>query len=193
MFGQVSIWVLLGLLLYIRTHTARQFRTASQAVHIDIFATAELKPFAQIGLTDVLIIVIGLMLSTVQSLDFIFRPDSYSKALVIVLPAIGYLSRYPMWGLHLAMKKIRQEQLTELESLIQAASKLLKDDDITLLESLLQRRERVLAVPTWPIDIAFLQRLISYIIIPPLAWVGAALVEYLLAGFLGNQCSRHVP
>jgi len=186
-FGQISIWVLLGMLLYIRIHCARQFRAASHQVQIDIFATAKLKPFAQVGLIDILIIVIGLMLSTVQSLDFSFRPDNYSKALVIILPAICYLSLYPMWGLHLAMKKIRQEQLTELESLVKAASKSLKHDDITLLESLLQRRERVLTAPTWPIDIAFLQRLIIYIIIPPLAWVAAALVEYLLAGFLGNQ------
>jgi hypothetical protein len=52
------------------------------------------------------------------------------------------------------------------------------------LENLLQRRERVLAASTWPMDVGTLRRFVFYIIISPLAWVGAALVESLLEGFL---------
>ena len=52
------------------------------------------------------------------------------------------------------------------------------------LEVLLQRRERVSNAATWPIDVGFLQRFLFYIIIPPLAWVGAALVEFVIDGFI---------
>ncbi|MBL6691279.1 MAG: hypothetical protein ISP91_12890, partial [Pseudomonadales bacterium] len=81
---------------------------------------------------------------------------------------------------------IRQEQLDELNRLIREASKSLSPDDVHQLEVLLQRRERVSSAPTWPADVSTFQRFLLYIIIPPLAWVGAALVELVVEGFLGG-------
>ena len=77
-----------------------------------------------------------------------------------------------------------QAQLDELNNMIRQASKAIEPAAVADLETLLQRRERVLAAPTWPVDIAILQRLLFYIIIPPLAWVGAALVEMFVDGFV---------
>ena len=45
------------------------------------------------------------------------------------------------------------------------------------LNALLRRREYVEDVHGWPLDIRLLSRAVFYVIIPPLAWVGAALVE----------------
>ncbi len=184
--GQLLIWSMMGCLLYVRIHIARAFRRASESVTVDIFEPSRLRPFAQSALTDVLIIVIGLVLSTVQSLDFSFRPDNYSKALVILVPAIIFLSLYPIWGLHQRMSALRREQLRMLNSRIGDASKALVDADVANLEILLQRRERVSSAATWPIDISILQRFLFYIIIPPLAWIGAALVELLIDGFISG-------
>ena len=182
--GQLMIWTLMAMLLYMRTHAAKQFRAASEMVPVDIFETSNLRAFAQVSLTDVLIVVAGLVLSTVQSLDFSFRLDNYSKALIVLVPTLAYISIYPIWGLHKTMKQMQKSQLEELNSLITAAPRSLSPDDVTHLERLLQRRERVTAAPVWPIDITFLQRLLIYIIVPPLAWVGAALVETLIDGMI---------
>ncbi len=186
MLGQILIWMLLACLLYVRIRTSRNFRAVSESVDIDIFEPSNLRPFAQLSLIDILIIAVGLVLSTVQSLDFSFRPDNYSKALVILVPASIFLVLYPIWGIHKRMKKIRQDQLDELNRLIRQASKSLDSDDLHNLEILLQRRERVAAAPTWPVDVSTLQRFTLYIIIPPLAWVGAALVELLIDALLSG-------
>jgi hypothetical protein len=183
--GQVMVWTIMGVFLPVRCRIAYAFNRASQSVPIDIFEPGNLRPFAQIGLVDVLIISGALVISTVQSLDFAFRPDNYSKALVIALPAIFYLAIYPMWRLHQRMVNIRQVQLEELNIRIKAASKDIDIDHINQLEILLQRRERVLAVSTWPVDITIVQRFLLYIVIPPLAWIGAALVELMIDGFIG--------
>ena len=186
MFGQVLIWVTLACMLYLRITVSRAFRSVSESVEINIFETSNLRPFAQTGLLDVLFIVLGLVLSTVQSLDLSFRPDNYSKAVIILVPAIIYLALYPVWGIHKRMAGMRQQQLDELNRLIRDASKSLAPEQVNQLEVLLQRRERVTASPAWPIDLGTVQRFLFYIIIPPLAWVGAALVEFVLDGIISG-------
>lgn len=182
--GQLAIWILLGCLLAIRGRIAIAFRRISEQVAVDIFEPTNLKPFAQIGLIDVLTITAGMVLSSVQSMDFSFRFDNYGKALIIVVPAMFYLAIYPMWGIHKKMKQMRQQQLEELNALIFKSPKDLGTTNMNQLESLLQRRERVSSAATWPIDLATLQRFLFYIIIPPLAWIGAALVEFVINGLI---------
>ncbi len=183
--GQCLIWVFLGVLLFYRVRVARAFREASERVPVDIYETTNLKPFAQIGLLDVLTIAAGLVLSTVQSMDFSFRPDNYSKALIILIPAMFFLATYPMSGLHRRMQALKQAELDKLGKLISAADKAIDDAAMHKLEVLLQRRERTSALPTWPVDMAIVQRFLFYIVIPPLAWVGAALVEFAVDQFIG--------
>lgn len=184
-FGQLFIWTTITSLVGFRIRLALAFNRASARVDIDLFETSHLKPFAQLGLFDVLVIVGALVISTLQSLDFSFRPDNYSNAIVVALPAMLFLAIYPMHGLHRRMAVLKAAQLEELNRSIAASPKDLDSDNVQRLEILLQRRERVQHAPTWPIDISIVQRFLFYIVIPPLAWIGAALVEFAIDGFLG--------
>jgi hypothetical protein len=178
------VWMTMGLFLPVRFHVAQAFNRAGDQVSIDIFEPGNLSPFARNGLIDVLIISGGIVLSLVQSLDLSFRPDNYYKAMIIALPSIVFLAIQPMWRLHKRMAAERQQQIDKLNEKIRAASKEIDTAYIEALEVLLQRRERVLAAPTWPVDIKIIQRFLFYIVIPPLAWVGAALVEMVIDGFI---------
>ena len=82
-----------------------------------------------------------------------------------------------MWSLHKRMRKRRDELLEEVRTLIHTAAERSDVEDIRHMEDLLQRRDRVKALNTWPLDIGIWKRLLFYILIPPLAWVGAALME----------------
>lgn len=182
--GQILIWSLLCGFVAVRFRIAKGFHDASCSIPIDIFEPSNLRPFAQIGLIDVLTFTGGLVITTVQSLDFSFRLDNYAKALAVVLPAMTFLAVYPMWTVHRRMAEQRDHDLIELDKLILAAPKSLDIERVNQLEVLLQRRERVRQASTWPMDIGTLQRFLFYIIIPPLAWVGAALVESVIDGLI---------
>ncbi len=179
-FGQSLIWILVASFICLRVHASNQFRRAGARVPIDIFEASHLRPFARVGLIDALVMAGGLVLSTVQSLDFSFRPDNYSKALIVTLPALAFLMINPMWLIHHRMAALKDGELRELNEAIARTSKRLTTQDMQSLEILLQRRERTARLSTWPIDVSVLQRFLFYIIIPPLAWVGAALVESLV-------------
>ena len=48
------------------------------------------------------------------------------------------------------------------------------------LEPLLILRREVLSAPEWPFDTTTMGRLALYLIIPPLTWIGAALIEIVV-------------
>ena len=178
--AQIALWCIVAGLLSIRFHVARSFNEYSDQVAIDIFEPGKLRPFAQVGLTDVLIISGGMIISTFQSLDFTFRPDNYLNAMAVTIPSMLFLALYPMWGIHKRMVNDRRQQLQELNDRIASAPRSLDQSAMQNLELLLQRRERIKSAHTWPIDLGIVQRFLFYVIIPPLAWIGAALVEALI-------------
>jgi hypothetical protein len=57
-------------------------------------------------------------------------------------------------------------------------------DSLRYFNALLDRRAYIHSANTWPMDIRSLGRLLFYLTIPPLAWIGAALVEMLVQGFV---------
>jgi len=185
LIAQIILWSTVGILLAARYHVARHFYLAGKHVNIDLYEANNLKPFGQAGLTDAFIIIVGFAITILQSLDAQFRFYNYITAIVIIVPAITVLMILPMYSLHLRLVKLKTEEFEKLNQLIRKASKNLTTRHISSLELLLQRRERLKGVHTWPLDIAVITRLLLYVIVPPLAWLGAAYVEILLGGVLG--------
>ena len=180
--GQIFMWGTAFSLLLHRIIIARAFTRTGASVPIDIFVPERLNHFAQNGLIDVLTISGAMILTMAQSLDFSFRFDNYSKSLAIAGPAILYLSMQPMWDLHKRMQKMQARALEAIGLDIAKASKVSQPADMQRLETLLQRRDRLSSLSTWPINVTLIQRFILYVVLPPLAWVGAALVEELVTG-----------
>ena len=48
------------------------------------------------------------------------------------------------------------------------------------MDTLLDMRERVAHAPGWPMDLAGVRRILLYVVLPPLTWAAAALVEMLI-------------
>jgi len=97
--SQILLWLLVGLTLATRFYVAREFYLAGRKVHIDLFEMSNLKPFGLSGLKDALVIVVGLALTTLQSLDAQFRLNNYLQAFAVILPAMGILMVLPMYCL----------------------------------------------------------------------------------------------
>jgi len=182
--GQVLIWVIVFALLADRIRVSLAFNRAGRSVPIDMFELTALKPWARIGLGDVLVIAGGLVLSTVQSIDASFRAVNYVYSMAVLVPAMCYLAIQPMWSLHRRIVTLHERELAEINARIHVAPKSLDSDAVAALEHLLQRRERVRALPAWPVDVKIVQRFLIYLVLPPIAWTGAALVEVVLEGLV---------
>jgi hypothetical protein len=56
--------------------------------------------------------------------------------------------------------------------------------DIQTLNTLLTQRTHLQKVSSWPLNLDNVGRLLFYMFIPPLTWVGAALIERVVDGVL---------
>jgi hypothetical protein len=55
------------------------------------------------------------------------------------------------------------------------------------LETLMQHRDRIAETLLWPINRSLYSRLAFYIVIPPIAWLGAAFVEFGVERLLNSS------
>lgn len=182
----ILVWMSVGLTLSARLHVSRLFLEAGRRVPVDLYDRAPLEPFARAGMGDLLLVVGALVLSTVQSIDATFRAENYLYALVVAVPAGLVLLIWPMASLHGRLKALKRAELAELDRLIGAASKALDPAAMERLERLLQRRQRANEVYTWPLNVAMVSRILLYGVIPPAAWVAAALVEQFIETAIGR-------
>lgn len=184
--GQILVWVFVGWMLAVRLYVGHQFYRFGETVPINVFEQSRLEPFARVGLLDVVIVLGGIAISTVQSLDAQFRLGNYLTAFIVAIPASVALLLRPMWSVHKRLLARKGDLKAEVLDRLRAAPQAADPDSAAALERLLQRRDRVQALPTWPLNISFWSRLFFYGLIPPLAWVAAALVEVVVERLLGG-------
>lgn len=184
--GQVFLWTIVGLVLSYRLHTAWRFYQQGKTVPIDLYATSKYGPFARNGLNDVFGITILLVLVTLQSLDAQFRLTDYITAWIIAFPAAASLLILPMLSLQRRLLAHKKEFVQELNRQVSAAARVAESDSLAQIELLMQHRDRIQRTSAWPIDLPIASRLILYIAIPPIAWLGAAIVEVGLDRILGS-------
>lgn len=178
--GQSLVWIFVGWMLAVRLYVGNQFYDFGKTVSINIFEQSALEPFARIGLLDVAIVVGCIAISTVQSIDAQFRVENYLTAFLVAVPATLALLIRPMWSIHIRLLRRRHELAAEVAEQIQQSPESSDLESITALNRLLERRDRVKALHTWPLDFSIWSRLIFYGLIPPLAWIAAAMVEVLV-------------
>lgn len=183
--GQIMVWAAIGCMLAVRLYVGNQFYRYGERVPINIFEQTRLEPFARIGLLDIVIVLGGVAISTVQSIDAQFRIENYLTAFIVAIPASITLLVRPMWTVHQRLSARKKELKEEVLAEIRAQPEATDAESVATLERLLQRRDRVNALHTWPFDISTWSRLFFYGLIPPIAWVAAAFVEIIVERLLG--------
>lgn len=184
--GQIMVWVFVGWMLAVRIYVGNQFYRYGETVPINVFEQSRLEPFARVGLLDIVIVLGGIAISTVQSLDAQFRLGNYLTAFVVAVPAAIALLLRPMWTVHKRLREQKRLLMHEVREQLRKAPQASDEQSVEALEKLLQRRDRVKSLHTWPFDVSTWSRLLFYGLIPPLAWVAAAIVELTIERLLGS-------
>lgn len=184
--GSMLLWIFVAQVVLTRVENALLLsRLGRTGVEVDLFQMHRLKAFARVGILDTLMIMGALAITPLQALDAQFRAVNYSFAFAIGLPVALLLLVLPMWGIHRRLQEEKARRLAEVEAHIAVAERDHAADALAYLNALLERRAFVQAQHTWPMDLRGAARVGFYLIVPPLAWVGAALVEMVVQAFVG--------
>ena len=182
--GQLLMWSTIGLILAAAEHNAFVLHRIGKLVTVDLYNLETLNPFGQASLRAMLIVVGSLAITPLQSIDQEFRWGNYQNPLLVGIPAILLLTLVPIWSVHKQIRAHKKNELQRLDAEINTSSRALDDSSLTRLNALLERRRLVAHCRNWPLDFSLFTRIVFYVLIPPLAWAGAALVEFGLDSYL---------
>lgn len=185
-FGQLFMWLIVGVTIFFVFHDDWLFYHYGSSVRVNIYDLDRLNGFGRAVLSQFLMVVGALALTTLQSLDREFRWYSYAYGLYVGIPSAVIFVLLPTWTIRKNIHKEKAKALDSINTEIQLTSTELDNDSLVRLNGLIARRDQVQHTRTWPMDISIFSRFLFYIFIPPLAWLGAALMEVMLDSFLAG-------
>jgi hypothetical protein len=169
-----ALWRLLRLSVFV-------FRFGRDDVRIDFGDLRELGAFSDIAIRHLLLIAMGLTVIPMQAiLTGPLEPADFVPALIVTVPVALVAVILPMWGIHGTMTVAKHRELERLTTTLQSSA---RDSDRFLLLSMY--RQQIADVSEWPVSARSAARVLFYVVIPPLAWVAAALVQDLVSNALG--------
>ncbi len=174
--GNCLLWVVVGLMLCWRVRVSNGISKMGESLNLDLYRLDKLQPLARLATTEILVVAGAMAFMPLQSLDASLDAANYLPGITVGIPAALILFLLPLWGAHRNIIKRKAERLTALYAQQDSISR----DNIVDLEPITAHVDRVKKLPNWPIDVQLISRIFVYVVIAPLAWVCAALVEQLL-------------
>lgn len=188
--GALLVWVVMTTVVSMLVQQAILFaKLGAREVRISLLSTRKLVPFARVAIMSSLAIIGALALFPLMSVESDMNlSQTLPGAIATSLPLI-VIFIIPVWPVHRRIAALKEEELTSLDRRIENC---LGGGDGTKLDAaameqlapLLHYRREIAQVSTWPFDTSAVTRMMFYLIIPPLTWAGAALIENLVDSFL---------
>ena len=177
--GTALTWLVTTLAIATLLDNAMLLARCARHATVDLLDTSRLRPFATVAVSSTLAIIGAQAAFPIMSLQSDVSAAAFWPGLLATaVPMLG-LAALPVWPIHRRIAAARQAALQAVQGRIRALSPPDPADHERLraLEPLLTYRRELLAVSEWPFDVGVMTRLAFYLVIPPLTWVGAALIE----------------
>lgn|GEM_PF-1759373 len=174
--GNFVVWLAIMLLLCWRIPVSRLLRKLGEELNVDVYRLHLAQPLTRMATIDLLAAVGAMSFMALQSLDAEFRLANYLVGALIGIPAAIAFLGFPLLGLRRKIVGLKRDRLGELQLDLERELGA-TTPDVVRVEAVLGHISRVQSMSNWPINLRLIARIFVYVIIPPLAWVGAALVE----------------
>jgi len=165
-------------------------RLGRENLALDVLRPEQLAPFGMLALLPSLMLMGIQLYYPLLSLNGQFNVFGTLPGFVATLLSAIYLLLRPIWPVHVHMREAKASLLASTDAGIARWRENNPDrnftpDAVGELLPMLAFRDHVRAMPNWPINLGLLGRWLFYIVIPPLTWVLAALMENFIDTLLG--------
>ena len=180
------VWLVMMFAISGLTSNAYIFAQLARRTTIDLLNTATLTPYARVAVSSTLAVIGAQASFPLMLIEGDASPWAFAPGLVATGGPMVLLLLLPVWPIHRAIAAAKHARLAELNRAIAQAPAPNPAEPATLerLNPLLSFRREIHQVSEWPFDVGLTTRLGLYLIIPPLTWVGAALIENLVEALL---------
>jgi hypothetical protein len=188
--GALLVWIIMTTVIYMLIQQARLFsRLGAERVSVSLFNTHKLLPFARVSISSSLAIIGALALFPLMGLESGMNlVESLPGAIATSVPLLAIFF-IPVWPLHRRLAAMKKQQLATLNDQIEKCLEepgeiTQKAETLGRITPLLTYRREITDVSTWPIDLGNVTRFSFYLVLVPLTWVAAALIENLVDAVL---------
>ena len=187
--GTVLVWVVMVTVISLLVQQARLFAKLGAQVQISLLNPQALVAFGRVAIFSSLAIIGALAMFPLINLDNQFVvTEGVPGAVATIVPLI-MIFFIPILPLHRRLFAQKKEALKALTVRLETCRGEENDkhpppDKMAELTALLAYRREISQVSTWPFDLSSMTRLSLYLVIVPLTWAGAALIERLVNFFV---------
>jgi ABC-type multidrug transport system fused ATPase/permease subunit len=182
--GTFAIWTVVTAAIWALVDNARTFVRLGRSIRIDLLAPRAYTPFARVAVSSTLALIGAQAAFPIMWIDPNASALATVPGLISTTVAMVFLFAMPLISIHRAIAMAKRAELSRLDELVaQAGSAMAAMEEatrLTRLSPLLTYRREIESVSEWPFDTSVAGRLALYLIIPPLTWIGAALIELLV-------------
>ncbi len=180
-FGALLVWIVMMFVVSALIDNARLFNRLSAHTAIDLIDPGRLTAFARVAVASTLALIGAQAAFPVLWVS----PDSSVVAMVPGLLATGtpmfFLLAMPIWPIHRAITTAKASELRRINERLRSMSRIGEDTaDLAPLNQLLAYRREIAAVSEWPFNTGVATRLAFYLVIPPLTWIAAGLIDVMI-------------
>lgn len=152
---------------------------------VDLFRKQPWQPLARVAIASTLALI-----GTNALFPLLFIDSGTSSAvkilpgMMLTAPAIIAMVMLPLSSAHKLIVAHKTQRLEAIDHALRRLTNPKSMVDMQGLNTLLAQRTHLEKVSTWPLNLDNVGRLLFYLFIPPLTWVGAALIERLVDGIV---------
>ena len=174
------VWVSMTALVSSLVDIARLFRRLAQQLPIDPLTARGLTPIGSVAVSTTLAIIGAQAAFPLMFLDPQIHPITFVPGLIGTVVPMVFIFMLPVWPAHRRLAAAKRAALLEADGDLRRLRQGTDGETYSALQPLLTYRREVMEAPEWPFDTSVVGRLMLYLFIPPLTWVGAALIEILV-------------
>ncbi len=180
--GTQLIWVVLTLAVSALLDNAVVLNHAARCARVRPFDGMRLRPFAAIAVMSTLSLIGAQAAFPIMSIEGGVDLLAYIPGLLGTGGPMLLMAALPVWPVHRRLATTKRQILADLDRRISVLP--LPDpgqpESLASFTRLLIYRREVEQIRVWPFDLGVLSRLALYLIIPPLTWIGAAIIEHVV-------------
>jgi len=179
-FGTFLVWIVMTTAILGLVAIARLFASLARRVRIDLLQPTRLRPFARVAVISTLAMVGAEAAFPILSLDGPrMFPVTMLPGLAAVFVSMVLLFVLPLLPVQAAIAGAKRAETERINLRIAELSHApaSEDERLARLAPLLTYRRAVEQAREWPFDTGTASRLAFYLIIPPLTWIAAAVIQ----------------
>jgi hypothetical protein len=184
--GTLMVWTVMTTVIVVLIEQSIQFgRLGGSHTRVSLLDTRGLRPFARVSIITSLAVIGSLALFPLIGLEGGQRLTESLPGVVAILGPLVVMFIIPVWPVHRRLATLKAAHLADLNARIarhvdESGALDPETGNLNTVLPLLHYRREIAQASTWPFDLGNLTTFAFYLIIPPLTWVGAALIENLV-------------